>query len=272
LERNLFMAAEQHTVTIESVDYEGKGIARIDGKTVFVDGALSGEEILIEIVRRKPTFDKAKIVEIIKASPNRVTPECPNYGVCGGCSMQHVSFDEQILIKQQVLIDNLKHIGNVEAEEIISPLKGIPWGYRHRGRLSAKYVIKKGGALVGFREKNAPYVVDMNECKVLPIHVSNLIPQLRKLVGELSIKTCMPQVEVAVGRSVTILVLRNMEAINANDEQLIRDFVDRNTSVVATQRARYLLSAISVRCTKIELRYSKLSNRDAILPIGIYSS
>lgn len=224
------MAAEQHTVIIESVDYEGKGIARIDGKTVFVDGALSGEEILIEIVRRKPTFDKAKIVEIIKASPNRVTPECTNYGVCGGCSMQHVSFDEQILIKQQVLIDNLKHIGNVEAEEIISPLKGIPWGYRHRGRLSAKYVTKKGGALVGFREKNAPYVVDMNECKVLPAHVSNLIPQLRKLVGELSIKACMPQVEVAVGSSVTILVLRNMEAINANDERLIRDFVDCNTT------------------------------------------
>lgn len=223
--------ADQFTVTIESVDYEGKGIARIDGKTVFIDGALAGEEILIQIVRRKPSFDKAKIVEIIKSSPERVIPECPNFGVCGGCSMQHVSFEEQIRIKQQVLIDNLKHIGNVEAAEVIAPLKGVPWGYRHRGRLSAKYVAKKGGALVGFREKSAPYVVDMNECHVLPKHVSDLIPQLRTLVSELSIRSAMPQIEVAVGGGVTILVLRNMESINENDECLIRELVDKNTTL-----------------------------------------
>lgn len=221
------MNNEQHVVIIESVDFEGKGIARIDGKTVFIDGALAGEEVLVEIVRRKPSFDKAKIIEIIKKSPERVDPQCPNFGVCGGCSMQHVSFEEQIRIKQKVLIDNLKHIGNVEAKDVIPPLKGIPWGYRHRGRLSARYVAKKGGMLVGFREKSAPYVVDMNECHVLPKHVSNMIPELRATLTKFSIADKIPQIEVAVGNSVTVLVIRNMEAINSNDEVLLKEFSDK---------------------------------------------
>lgn len=224
------MNGQQHTVIIESVDFEGKGIARVDGKTVFIDGALAGEKILIEIVKSKPSFDKARIVDIIIKSPERVEPECPNFGVCGGCSMQHVSFDEQIRIKQQVLVDNLKHIGNVEASEILPPLKGIPWGYRHRGRLSARYVTKKGGALVGFREKSAPYVVDMNECKILPVYVSDMIPKLKSMLNGFSIPNKIPQIEVAVGNNITVLVLRNMEAINESDENLIKEFVEQNVT------------------------------------------
>lgn len=222
---------EQHTVIIESVDFEGKGIARIDGKTVFIDGALSGEEIVVEIVRRKPSFDKARIVEIIKRSSDRVEPKCSNFGVCGGCSMQHVSFEEQIRIKEKVLVDNLKHIGNVESREIILPLKGIPWGYRHRGRLSARYVTKKGGMLVGFREKSAPYVVDMTECHVLPKHVSDMIPKLRHTFNNFSVPDKIPQIEVAVGDNVTVLVVRNMEALNDSDEALLKEFADANSTL-----------------------------------------
>ncbi len=220
---------QQLEVVIESVDFEGKGIARVEGKTVFVDGALAGEKVRIEIVRRKPSFDKAKIIEVLEASSERITPECPNYGMCGGCSMQHISFEEQIRVKQQVLIDNLTYIGKVGAEEIIPPLKGVPWGYRHRGRLSARYVMKKGGALVGFREKSGAYVADMHECKVLPVHVSNLIDPLRELVGALSIKDRIPQIEVAVGVQVTILLFRNMEALSADDGALLKQFADKYT-------------------------------------------
>lgn len=222
--------AEQHTVIIESVDYEGKGIARIDGKTVFVNGALAGEEILVEIVKRKPSFDKAKIIEILKPSSSRVEPDCSNYGMCGGCSMQHISFEEQIQIKQQVLIDNLKHIGNVETNEIIPPLKGVPWNYRHRARMSARYVRKKGGALVGFREKSSPYVTDMSECLVLPKHVSDMIPQLRDVISQMSICERIPQIEVAVGSNVTILVFRNMEILSAEDEALLCALSDKNST------------------------------------------
>lgn len=218
---------EQYRLLVESVDYEGKGVARLDGKTVFIDGALAGEEILAEIVKRKPSFDKARIVEILTPSSDRVEPECVNFGTCGGCSLQHISFNAQIGIKQQVLIDNLKHIGKVEADEIIPPLAGIPWGYRHRARLSARYVIKKGGALVGFRERASSYVADMTECKILPQMVSALIPALRELVASLSIKERIPQIEVAVGNNLVVLVIRNMLELDNNDEALIRQFVDR---------------------------------------------
>jgi 23S rRNA (uracil1939-C5)-methyltransferase len=220
----------QYPVRIESVDFEGKGIARLEGKTIFVEGALANEEVLIEITKHKPSFAKAKIAAILKPSPARVDPECPNYGLCGGCSMQHISFEEQIKIKQQVLIDNLEHIGKVKSEEIIPPLAGKPWGYRHRARLSARYVAKKGGALVGFREKASQYVADMQECRVLPPHISNLIPSLRELVGQLSIKERMPQIEVAVGDQISILVLRNMEALTDADQQLLHQFVTNHST------------------------------------------
>lgn len=222
----------QHKVIIESVDFEGKGIARIDGKTTFIEGVLTGEEVLIEITKRKANFDKAKVVEIIKKSDKRVNPECPNFGVCGGCSMQHISFDEQIRIKQQVLIDNLKHIGDVSPEQVLVPLEGISWGYRYRARLSARYVAKKGGVLVGFREKAAPYVVDMNQCLVLPPHVSQLITPLRQFIGSMTIKERVPQIEVAVGDKITVLVIRNMESLADSDEEIAKSFVDKYSTTL----------------------------------------
>jgi len=217
---------EALSVIIESVDYEGKGIARVDGKIVFVDGAIAGEKILIEVKKRRSKFDTASIVEIIEASPYRVTPQCPNYEMCGGCSLQHIDFDEQIRIKQKVLVDNLKHIGNVAAVNILPPVVGTPWNYRHRARLSVRYVAKKGGSLVGFREKNAPYVVDMTSCEILPADISSLITPLRDLVSSLSIKDRLPQIEIAVGDLINVLVLRNMDGLTLEDEQLVKSFVD----------------------------------------------
>lgn len=221
---------DQQRVIIDAVDFEGKGVTRIEGKTVFVEGALSGEEALIEIIKRKTNFDRAKLVKIIKPSPDRTYPECPNFGICGGCSTQHISFEAQVKIKEQALIDNLKHIGKASTDQILPPLMGKPWGYRHRARLSAKYVAKKGGVLVGFRERGAPYVADMQECKILPKHVSDLIPALRELIAGLSIKDKIPQIEAAVGIGLTVLVIRNMKNLSAADEELVYRFVDKYKS------------------------------------------
>ncbi len=223
------MTQMQQTVTIESIDFEGKGVAKVDGKTVFVKGALPQEEVIIEIVRRKANFDTAKLIEIITPSPKRVTPDCPNFTLCGGCSLQHIEFKTQVEYKQQTLMENLQHIGNVtlERDKFLPPLYGKPWEYRQRARLSAKNVDKKGGLLVGFRENGAPYVVDMNECLVLPKHISNLIPLMRQEFVKLSIKTKLPQIEVAVGDRVSVLVLRNMEEITAADEEILTNFVEK---------------------------------------------
>lgn len=220
MDNNLF------TVTIESIDVEGKGIARIDGKTVFINDVLPNEVVTIEIVKRKPTFDKGRLVEILQKSPERVTPECPNFGLCGGCSLQHIEFEAQVRNKQKVLLDNLKHIGKVNTEAVLPPLLGKPFRYRHRARMSIRHVAKKGGVLVGFHEKGSSFVADMQECLNLPKHISDLIPILRNTMGQLSIYNKVPQVEVAVGDNVSVLLFRVMEPLSDNDEVIIKNFAD----------------------------------------------
>lgn len=220
------------TVTISSVDIEGKGIARIDGKTVFVEGALPEEVVEIEIYRQKPNFDLARLLNIVTPSLKRVTPECPNFGKCGGCSLQHIEFNTQVEYKQQVLIDNLKHIGRVSADNILEPVFGVPWNYRHRARLSSRYVRKKESALVGFREKGTSYVTEMSECLILPKFISDLIPSLRNLLSSLSIREYIPQIEVAIGANVIVLVFRVMENLVMNDEELIKNFVNTHSTII----------------------------------------
>lgn len=220
-----------HQVTIEGIDLDGKGIARIDSKTIFVDGVLPREVVNIEIYKRRDKFDKARALEIITKSNERVEPLCPNFGVCGGCSLQHIDINAQIKYKQQVLIDNLKHIGKVSSNEILPAINSSSWGYRHRARMSSRYVAKKGGVLVGFHEKGSSFVANMLECKILPQNVSELIPELRHLIDKLSIKEKIPQIEVAVGDKVTALVFRIMDTLSPNDEILLKEFADIHNNI-----------------------------------------
>ena len=214
------------TGIIESLDHEARGITRLDGKTIFVEGALPGEKVEYLCVRKKPTFEVARLERIIKASPSRVTPRCPHFGVCGGCSMQHLDPAAQVAAKQRVLESNLWHLGRVKAEELYAPIYGAPWGYRLRARLSARNVPKKGGVLIGFHERKSSYVADMRQCEILPPHVSAMLLPLRELVSALSISRAMPQIEVAVGEMVTALVLRILEPLSSADEALLRVFAD----------------------------------------------
>lgn len=209
---------------IESLDLEARGVARREGKVVFVEGALPGERVEARILRRKPSFDTARVERIIRASSQRVTPACPNFGVCGGCAMQHLHPAAQVAIKQRVLEDALRHIGKVQPEQMLPPMHGPYWGYRYRARLSVRVVRKKGGVLVGFRERRGSYVVDMTECLVLPPAVSALLPRLRELLGGLSCPDRLPQIEVAVGDDVTALLLRHMEPLTSDDIEKLRGF------------------------------------------------
>src|SRR5690606_17974069 len=145
---------------IESLDLEARGVARRDGKVVFVEGALPGERVLARIARRKPSFDTARTEQVLKTSSQRVTPPCPYFGVCGGCAMQHLEPTAQVAVKQRVLEDALSHIGKVSPDRVLPPLHGPTFGYRYRARLSVRVVRKKGGVLVGFRERRGSYVAD----------------------------------------------------------------------------------------------------------------
>ena len=244
-------------LAIESLDQEGRGIAHADGKVVFVEGALPGERVVAEIVKRKPSYDVARAVRIDRPSPDRVVPRCPHFGVCGGCTLQHASEALQVAAKQRALEDALARIGRVRPDVLLPPIAGSAWGYRDRARLSVRDVTKKGGVLVGFHERKSSYVADMRECHVLPPRVSALLPKLRMLVESLSIRTRLPQIEVAVGerltpasvqqadadssdgtetgpaqcgggreRRVYALVLRILEPLSASDEAKLVAFAD----------------------------------------------
>ncbi len=215
--------------TIESLDHEGRGVAHVEGKTIFIEGALIGELVEYSSYRKKPSFEMAQTTRLIKTSSQRVAvPACPHFGVCGGCSMQHLDAAAQVAAKQRVLEDNLWHIGKVRAEVILPPIYGPTWGYRHRARMSVRYVIKKGGVLVGFHEKRSRYVADMHTCKVLPPRIAALIDPLREMIAELTIRERLPQVEVSLGQDVDVLVLRNMDPLGAGDDAILRAFADRH--------------------------------------------
>ena len=220
---------------IESLDHEARGITRLEGKTIFVEGALPGEKVEYTSFRRKPNYEVAQADRILKASPDRVAPKCPHYGSCGGCSMQHLDSTAQVAAKQRVLESNLWHLGRLRAEQLYAPIHGPAGGYRFRARLAARFVAKKGGMLIGFHERKSSYIADMTTCPNLPPHVSKLLVPLRELVAGLSISAAMPQVELAVGEHITALVLRNLEALTAADEARVKAFADRHDVVFYLQ-------------------------------------
>jgi len=211
---------------VESLDNEGRGIARVEGKVIFIEGALPGERVEYSSFHRKPTYEQAQAVRIIKASSLRVTPHCPHFGVCGGCSMQHLEPSAQTAVKQRVLEDALWHLARLKPETIFPPISGASWGYRHRARLSVRYVAKKGGVLVGFREKRSSYVAMMDSCPVLPPAISDLIEPLKALIGAMSCPDRQPQIEVAIGDEQRALVLRNLVPLSSGDEEKLRRFAD----------------------------------------------
>lgn len=213
-----------YLLEIESLDLEGRGVAHRDGKVVFVDGALPGERVRAQTTREKPTYDRAKLLEVVRPSAQRTTPSCPNFEMCGGCAMQHLQPAAQVAIKQRALEDAFHHLGKVKPKQVLAPMHGPYFGYRYRARFSCRLVNKKGGVLVGFRESNGRYVVDMEECLVIPPHVSALLRPLRDMLGTLSRPDRLPQIELAVGDGGTVLTLRHMEPLTDSDIQTLHAF------------------------------------------------
>ena len=210
--------------TIENIDQEGRGVTHIDGKAIFVEGALQGELVEFESYVRKPTYEIAFTERVIRQSNLRVKPKCDHFNRCGGCSMQHFEFQAQIAAKQRVFENTLSRIGKVKPETILTPLAGPSWHYRYKGRLRVKFVIKKNKALVGFNEKRTHFIADISSCEVLPKNLSDILPQLQELITKLSIKDKIPQIEFAADQNHLVLVLRILDALNDNDEFLLNTF------------------------------------------------
>ena len=220
---------------IESLDQEGRGVTHVDGKVIFIEGALTGETVHYQSTRKKPSYEIAHVTEVIKESSQRVRPRCEYFGMCGGCALQHMDIAAQVASKQRILETNLWHIGRVKPEGMLSPVYGPTWGYRHKARLRVRHVPKKNRVLVGFNEKASSFVADMASCQVLPPHLSQLIVPLQELIAKLSVIESLPQIEVAIGEVTTVLVFRILQPLSEEDLPLMKDFSDRHQVQIWTQ-------------------------------------
>ena len=210
---------------ITALTLEGKGVARVDGKTVFIDGALPEEKVAFRYTSYKANYDEGRVEAVLSASPNRVEPKCQHFAICGGCSWQHISLEAQIRYKQQILLDNLQHLGKVQPETVFEPLTADGWGYRRKARLGARWVRKKQQALVGFREKNGGLLAEISRCEVLHPLVGERITALKDLVTSLDARDTVPQIEVALGDDeVAALVVRHMQPLSAGDTEKLLNF------------------------------------------------
>ncbi|MEO5622776.1 MAG: 23S rRNA (uracil(1939)-C(5))-methyltransferase RlmD [Dokdonella sp.] len=209
---------------ITDFTHDGRGVARIDGKAVFVAGALPGERARIRITKRSRSFDEAKIEQLLTRSPDRVEPRCVHFGTCSGCTLQHLPPAAQIAAKQRVLADNFERIGKVTPRCWLDPLGDEAWGYRRKGRLSVKWVEKKGKVLVGFREDNPRFVADLSVCHTLLPQVGERLVALGELIGGLEAKTSIAQIEIAAGDETVALTFRNLQPLSAQDRATLMAF------------------------------------------------
>ncbi len=229
-------ATGPETATIESLDHEGRGVAHVGGKAVFVDGALPGEQVSFRRTRRQRRHDVAVVVEVLRAAPERVSPRCRHFGICGGCSLQHLDHSAQLAAKGRIVADALARIGGVAPAEWLPPLVGPIYGYRRRARLGCKFVDKKGKVLVGFRERASPLLADLASCEVLAAPVGALIAELAELIGSLDLRRRVAQIEVAVGDNATALVLRVLEDPTPADLDRLRAFEAGHSVALYLQR------------------------------------
>jgi 23S rRNA (uracil1939-C5)-methyltransferase len=223
------------TVEIESLCHDGRGVAHVDGKVVFIDEALTQETVEFVYTDSRKDYAEGKVVKILSRSPQRTEPGCAHYGTCGGCSFQHVSDADQISIKEGLLLEQFKRIGKLEIPQVWEALTGPHWGYRRKARMGVKYVAKKGRVLVGFRERRNPYLAEIDSCKVMhPVVGENLLA-LGEMIAGLTIRDKIPQIEVAIGDTDCVLAVRVLEPPTDADKERMREYAHRHGVSICLQ-------------------------------------
>ena len=218
MSRSNSVSATPFEAHITDLGHDGRGVARINGKTVFVSGALLGEQVMARLCKRHRHFDEAEVVEVLTASPHRVEPRCQHFAQCSGCSLQHLDAPAQIAAKQRVLLENFERIGQVAPQCWLPPLSGEPWAYRRKGRLSVRNVARKGRVLVGFREKQNPrFVAEIQRCEVMHPSLGPKVGLLAELLGSMDAADSIPQIEFAAGDELMALVFRHMQPLSEHD-------------------------------------------------------
>lgn len=246
--------AKKYELEIKSLSHEGRGIAHFEGKTIFVSGALVGERVIANRVFSRAKFEEADVEQILSVSDKRISPKCSVFGICGGCSFQHLSSSEQIIAKESWLKDVLFAQTKTQPKKWIEPLKGDAWGYRRKARLGVRFVAKKDKVLVGFREKKSAFIANMDRCEVLHPLIGENLDFLASCIEKLSIKSQIPQIELAVAEDNTILILRHLEPFCAKDEQILLDCAQELGVYFYTQSGK--IDTIKPLGAEVSLSYS----------------
>ncbi len=213
---------------IESLSHDGRGVARIEGKTVFIDGGLGGERVRFRYSKKHSKYDEGRVVEVLSSSPDRVEAKCQHYGVCGGCSLMHMAPVAQLVLKQKTLMEQMSHFGHIEPKEWIEPMTGPLWGYRRKARLGVKHVPKKNRVLVGFREKGTPYLAVLDKCEVLDPRIGTRLAELGSMIETLAAYNRIAQIEVAMDDKNTALVFRNLDPLSDSDQKILITYGQKN--------------------------------------------
>lgn len=229
------LPTESVVTEITSLSHEGRGIATVNQRTTFISNALPNEKVEFIYTKLNNRYAEGKAIDILNANPQRVQPACDYFGVCGGCSLQHMSTEQQLSIKQQTLQEQLQHFATTLPKQWLTPLTGPEFHYRHKARLGVRYVIKKDSVLVGFREQQSRYLANIWHCKTLAEPVASLIAPLRETLMQLKAKQDIAQIEVAIGDEKTTLVIRNLVELDANDCQQLIEFGKNNSVSIVLQ-------------------------------------
>lgn len=227
-------AGSVFSARIEGLSHDGRGITRVDGKVWFVEGGLPGETVLVKPIRGKRSYSLGIAQGLLERSPARVDPRCSAFGVCGGCALQHIDYGRQIEFKRAIVIDALDRVG-VEPPSEVCEISAAPWSYRRRARLGVQLVPKKGGILVGFRERNKSFITPLPTCPVIHESIDRVLPKLPVLIGELSIPGRIPQIEIAAGENAAALVFRHLSGLTDHDVSRLREFGAQEHLLVYSQ-------------------------------------
>ncbi len=222
---------------VEDLTHDGCGVVKVDGKVYFVNGVLPEEQIRFIPGKKRKGKHQGELETILDPSGQRIEPECEYFGICGGCALQHAKSASQLKFKEKILFDNLERIGRVKVENIIPSIQGKPWHYRRKARLGIKYVPKKGGILVGFRERSSSFITSLMHCKTLDTRIADLLPALHELLSGMSQNNRIPQIEVAVGDNEIALVLRHLEPLSPGDFELLTEFATNTRVSMYSQSA-----------------------------------
>lgn len=220
---------------IENLSHDGRGIARVDGKTVFVFGALPQEHVQVRYTRKHRRYAEALATAVEQPSSIRVVAPCAHFGVCGGCALQHMDSSAQLDLKRQTLEQQLKHFGGITPESWVAPIQGARLGYRRKARLAVKYVGKKDAVLVGFREQHSHLIADVQDCLILYPSLATLLQPLRVLIRQLHTYQAIPQLEVAAGDEDVACIVRHLQALTDHDKQCLIDFAKQHAIAMYLQ-------------------------------------